>query len=878
MTKLTMISVMGVMPLTLFCGLAVADTPPSDVRAVMPEKHLPVFRKYCFDCHSSDTKEGSVDLEAISFQISRDIPTAELWAKILNAINSGEMPPKDAEPISDAEKLSLLEDLSTQMVVARRILSDNGGVITMRRLNRREYQNTIEALLGVRPNVASLPDDQASAGFDTAGASLFFSSDQLEQYLTVARNSLGLALYPEEQRKGRTERIEPEDKYTELYSELLAELRDTKKRAEACLAQQAKPATEFGFLDEGHARKQLRGTATFMPQLVNYLERPESVHGATLISRIKTGVTKVQTRIVDGGPGRTVRLRVRAGAYEGVAPRYQYLEFSMRSWTGGYTTQLGWRKVQGTLQAPEIIEFDAVAPAGERVQFYVHQRTHQGRGDKKLWSLNRETSPIGTPPGLWIDWMEVDYPASSGKRTKAASTILFDRPDDWNDKHYAREVITRFAARAFRTEPPSAEYLDKLMARYSAKRAEGHNLQDALIDPLAIVLSSPSFLYMVESSGGEETLTERELAVRLSYFLWSAPPDDGLLSLASHGRLSEPDVLRQQTSRLLRDPRSDRFVRGFVHQWLGLARLGMFEFEARDYPDFDNAARESAREEIYQTVHTMLDEQLPLATLLKSDFVVVNDVLADYYGLPLTEPTAPAPNAAPLNTSGRPAAGGGSSRETREGHEFRKVTLSAESPRGGLTGTAAVLAMGSDGLRTSPVERGVWVLRHLLHDPPPPAPPNVPQISRFEGKVLSSRQLQLAHQQEPQCAQCHRKIDPIGFGLENFDAAGLWRDAEIVRTGRRKKKVTKFAIEPAGQLTDGTRFTNYTALRDVIASHNDDFARGLTESLIEYGLGRPFGFTDQTLADDIVQQARKHDNELSQFIHALVQSKQFRTK
>ncbi|MCA9142320.1 MAG: DUF1592 domain-containing protein [Planctomycetales bacterium] len=842
-------SVLGLFALALCCQPAFAETPSVDVRAVMPEKHHAVFRKYCLDCHSSDTKEGGVDLETISFQISRNIPTAELWAKILNAINSGEMPPEDAEPISNAEKLTFLEDLSTQMVVARRILSDSDGVITMRRLNRREYQNTVEALLGVRPNVSSLPDDQASAGFDTAGASLFFSSDQLEQYLAVARDTLNLALHPEEPRKGRTERIEPEEKYTQLYSELLAELHDTEKRAEAYLAQQGKPATEFGFLDEGQARKQLRATATYMPQLVDYLGRPETKHGATLISRIKTGVSKVQTRIVDGGPGMTLRLRVRAGAYAGVDPRYQYLEFTMRSWTGGYTTEIGWRKVKGTLEQPEIIEFDVFAPAGERVQFYVHQRTHQGRGDKNLWAQHRETNPIGTPPGLWVDWVEVDYPPQQGQWPEAAKLVLFDRPADWSEDRYAREVITRFATRAFRTERPSSEYVDKLVARYNAKRAEGLTLQDALIEPLGIVLSSPGFLYMVESSGGDESLTELELAVRLSYFLWSAPPDDELLSLANEGRLSEPDVLRQQTSRLLEDSRSDRFVRGFVHQWLGLARLGMFEFTARDYPDFDNAARESAREEVYQTIHTMLDEKLPLATLLKSDFIVVNDVLADYYGL-----------------SGV------------EGQAFRKVRLSAESPRGGLLGTAAVLAMGSDGLRTSPVERGAWVLRHLLHDPPPPAPPNVPQVSRFEGEVFSSRQLQLAHQQEPQCAQCHRKIDPIGFGLENFDAAGLWRERELVRTGRRKKDVTTFAIEPGGQLADGTRFTDYTSLRDVIASRTDDFARGLTESLIEYGLGRPFGFTDQEFADEIVKQAREHDYELSQFIHALVQSKPFQSK
>ncbi|MEM7232066.1 MAG: DUF1592 domain-containing protein [Planctomycetota bacterium] len=829
-------------------GRAFAEESTSKPRAVLPRKHFRVFQRYCLDCHDSESKKGGIDLEKIPFELSKDIPTADLWAKVLNAINSGEMPPKRKKQISAAEKIAFLEDLSTQMVTARRILSDSGGVIALRRLNRREYRNTVEELVGVRPDVSTLPDDQANSGFDTSGASLFFSSDQLEQYLALARRTLELAIQPVDQPK-RVVRIEPEEKYTEEYAGKLAEGRDKLARARAFLAQSGKPATEFGFVDAGQAKKQARGGGKFLPQLEAYLERPETKHGATLISRIKGGITKVSTRAMDGGRGKTLLLRVRTAAYPGVTPRYHYLEFSMRSWSHGYTTQIGWRKVSGTIEKPQLIEFRVSVPAGERVQFSVHQRTHQGRGDKKLWTVHQKKNPIGTPPGLWVDWLEV-VPGRSEGLSAAASRIFFDRPEGWNDRRYALEVIRRFAVRAFRAREPAPEYLGKLLERFAAKRKAGLRFREALIEPLSIVLSSPSFLYMVESSGGDESLTDLELAVRLSYFLWSAPPDQELLSVARERRLSDPEVLRKQTSRLLADGKVDRFVRGFVHQWLHLERLGMFQFEATLYPTFDNGARENAREEVYQTVHAMLRERLPLGTLLKADFVIVNDLLADYYGL-----------------------------DGVEGHEFRKVSLPTGSPRGGLLGSAAVLAMGSDGLRTSPVERGAWVLRYLLNDPPAPAPANVPQISRLEGKVLSSRQLQQAHQEEPQCAQCHRKIDPIGFGLENFDAVGKWRDIEIVVKGARKRSRShEFSIEPAGQLPNGAKFSDFRSLRDAVAQQSDAFARGFAESLIAYGLGRPYGFTDRELADAMLKNASEHDYELSCFVHALVQSKKFRSK
>lgn len=823
----------------------------SSRRAVMPSRHTTLFKQYCLDCHDSATKEGMIDLETIPFEISSNIATAERWAKVLNAINSGEMPPKDAEPISDDDKKAFLKDLSEQMVVARKILSDSGGVITLRRLNRREYANTIEALLGVRPDVSNLPDDQASAGFDTQGASLFMSSDQVEQYLAAARKSLELALLPRKRLDSKTIRIEPEKDYIERYSAAAEEMRDKKRRAAAFLAQKEKPASEFGFLDAYQAKKQ--GRVEWLPLMENYLSRPETKTGATLIMTIKQGgYTRIKLPMLHEMQEGHYTVRVRVGAYPDARERLHYLEFTTTGGTG--ITRLGWRKVKAPLSDPEIVEFPYVHQPGTKRQVVVHQRSHQDRADKNQATLDRQKNGLGTPPGLWVDWAELIGPEPDTRRSELLELALFEKPAGWSQQNYAGEVLRRFAERAFRGKAPNKDYLAKLNTRFDANRAKGLPLIGALIDPLSIILASPSFLYMVESSGNETSplLTGRELAVRLSYFLWSSPPDEKLLQLGQSGELRKNSVLAEQTSRLLNDPRGEAFVRGFVYQWLQMERLGMFQFDGVQFPTFDNATRICAAEEVYHTFQHIVEKNLPLQTLLKSDFVVVNDLMANFYGI-----------------SGV------------EGHEFRKVHVGTTSKRGGLLGTAAVLAMGSDGQRTSPVERGAWVLRKLLNDPPPPAPPNVPMLSRLDGKILTARDLARAHQEQPQCANCHQKIDPIGYGLENFTAVGLWRDNEVVdKRGKFGSRVElgKFTIDPSGQLPDGQRFADYFELRDAVAERGDEFARGFTESLVTYGLGRPFGFTDEELAREIMSQARDEGFKVSSFVHALIQSPAFRTK
>ncbi len=831
----------------------VAEEGQEPLVALMPDRHFELFDKYCLECHDSLTEKGEVNLEDLSFDLTLDIETAEKWQKVLNSMNSGEMPPEDEKQVSAEEKTDFLSDLSEQMVLARQILSDSGGEIALRRLNRREYANTLEDLIGVRPDTSLLPDDQASSEFDTMGASLFFSSDQLEQYLATASNTLKLAVLTKPQREKEIIRIEPEEIYLPLYADMAVQKLDTARRYYEWRKAGGtdEVAKEFGFLDGWQAGRQIQNFRESYLPLEKWLLAPENKTGAGMMVTIKNGFTHMKLpQIRAWQPGRYI-IRARVGAYEDDPVRFRYLEFVRK--VDQNTTRLGWRKVNASLRKPEVIEFEINHEPGVDASYQIQKRSHMDRGDKNLEAVYRKENGYGTPWGVWVDWFELEGPLPE-EPNEALFGIFFEQGEEQSDEDYVKAVLKGFADKAFRGERPSQELLDKLYVRYEAELEKGLKMEEAIIAPMSIVLSSPSFLYLVEATGDEssEALSHLELATRLSYFLWSSPPDEELLSLAREKKLREPRVLKAQTERLLADPRSERFVKSFVYQWLEMHRLGMFAFDGRDFPTFDNAVRDAAGEEIYQTFSTILHERLPLRNLLKSDFVVVNDVLGDYYEL-----------------------------EGVEGDHWRRVELPEGSPRGGLLGSAAVAAMGSDGERSSPVERGAWVLRKLMNNPPPPAPPNVPMLSRFDGELISGRELGDLHQEEPQCAQCHRKIDPIGIGMENLDPSGRWREVERVAIddkARRAGNYTEFPIDPSGSLIGGIDFKDFFELRDIVADNLDGFAGGLAESMVAYGLGRPFGFSDHLLVEEILEQAEPEDYAIDAFIHALVQSKPFKSK
>jgi hypothetical protein len=620
---------------------------------------------------------------------------------------------------------------------------------------------------------------------------------------------------------------------------------------------------DFGFIDSAKAAAAAPSRDRSLALHKHYASLPHRDTGTYLKPTHGTGRVIVAPKKVSAG---SYVLRVRVGSVKGAPASRRFIEIghpqrfiASRDW-GLEGRSISVHQVTGTIEEPQIIEIPIEVRSDTIREFAVQEKQPNNGNLKVLWDdhnkLKKENG-YGHPPAIWVDWIELEGPLPKTGTKAGLAQILADNlvGPKKSESERARTILTEFSLVAFRQVKPAPKFIDQLLALFKIRLAGGEPFEVAIRTPLSVILASPGFLYLNEPSDEKQrrTLTDRELAVRLAYFLWSAPPDAELLALAKKNALHKPATLRQQVSRLLEDSRSDEFVSGFVHQWLHMERLDFFQFDTKLHREFDESVRASARREVYESfAHLLRDrESGRLGKLLKSDYVYINGLLANYYGI-----------------------------EGVTGDEFRKVKLPAGSPRGGLLGTAAIHAMGSDGVESSPVERGAWVLRYLLNDPPPPAPPNVPQLSRLADKSITTRERLRAHQEEAQCASCHRKIDPIGFGLENFDAAGKWRTTGVNRTkvGRSWRTNKTWEIDASGAFHKGPAFSNYFELRDRVAEREPDFARGFTEALIAYALGRPFAFTDEDLAKEILTVAKSKEHSVSEFVQALVLSEAFKWK
>lgn len=856
---------------------------PHSFRAEVPERYRAFLQNYCTECHGVEKQKGKVRLDNISLKID-SLKSADEWAKVLNSLNAGDMPPEDSKQPDQSAKADFLEALSQTMVVARKTLSDQNGDITMRRLNRREYQNTLRELLGVEMDVGGLPSDGGADRFDTVGSSLFMSPDQFELYRELGRKALDLSFKlaiatPVPQKH----HIEPEFELTEKMekdlaywndirkryrkwslqvdaaaklpenAKIVAELREVSKATPAKFylswdkLQQAPPPKDYGFPDAIDANMMNERWDTHAPYLAEYLTQPKVKTGAYLAA---ANIQRwVNVRAPAQWPVGDYKARVRIAATKESPENRRFIDFLSNV---SSAQVLSSHQVTGTIEEPQILEIPFRLEPGASRNFAIAEKSMLGNPDgfsfhDVLFGAGYQANRIGPEFAVWIDWIDLEGPYPSPGISKALAEMRAMLARFEKEPEAPRNFLVEFSERALRGRTPDAEFVDKLLRLYDIRRKDGDTPAEAIKEPLSVLLASPSFLYLAEpaSDGKRRPLSGLELATRLSFFLWSAPPDAQLLTLAKNGALAKPDILAQQVERLLSDERSAQFTKAFVSQWLGISRLDFFQFNLKTHPNFDLPTKAACKEEVFQTFALLLRERESLTHLLKADFVVINGLLAGYYGIP-----------------------------DIRGDEFRRVTLPVDSPRGGLLGMAAILAMGGNGDQTSPVERGAWVLRKLLNDPPPPAPPNVPQLNRLAGKPLSTRERIAQHQEDAQCTQCHRKIDPIGFGLENFDAAGKWRTVDL----RPDVPPEKRQIDPSGAFFKGAPFRNVYELRDLIAARPEKFAHGFTEALIEYGLGRPFGFSDQDLADEIVNWTKKNGFSLPEFIQALVASKAFHSK
>ena len=358
------------------------------------------------------------------------------------------------------------------------------------------------------------------------------------------------------------------------------------------------------------------------------------------------------------------------------------------------------------------------------------------------------------------------------------------------------------------------------------------------------ILVSPEFIFRVEldppgvAAGTVHRVSDIELASRLSFFLWSSIPDEELLSVAERGGLSDPATLDAQVKRLMADPRSQTLVKNFAGQWLFLRNVSGIQPDTTAFPFFDENLRQAMQKETELVIDSTLREDRSVADLLTTDYTFVNQRLAEHYGM-----------------------------KGIYGSDFRRVAIS-DPKRQGLLGQASIMTVTSYPDRTAPTIRGKWVLEQLLGTPPPPPPANVPALKDDSTvKVLTMRQRMEEHRASPQCAVCHRMMDPLGFALENFDGLGRWRDADGEEgTG---------AIDSSGVLPDGTAFDGPTGLRDVLVKRRVLFVETFTERLLTYALGRGVEQYDYPVVRKIVREAQPNDYRWSAIILGIVKSKPF---
>ena len=407
----------------------------------------------------------------------------------------------------------------------------------------------------------------------------------------------------------------------------------------------------------------------------------------------------------------------------------------------------------------------------------------------------------------------------------------------------ARRILTTLARQAYR-RPVDRATTDVLMDFYGRARKNGGNFERGIESALQFILASPEFLFRVEpdpasSTAGAYTLSDLALASRLAFFLWSSLPDEPLIALAAQGRLTEPAVLEQQVRRMLADPRSKTLVDNFAEQWLHLRNLKNSTPDLGAFPDFDDNLRQAMKEETELFFNSIMREDRSVMDLLNADYTFVNERLARHYGIP-----------------------------NIYGSRFRRVQVPNDARRG-LLGQASILTVTSYPNRTSPVERGKWVLTNLLGVPPQPPPPDVPTLPETGegGKVLPLRERMEKHRASAVCAGCHRMMDPIGFALENFDGIGRWRGKEDGQT-----------IDVSGTLFTGAKLDGVTGLRRELAERPEVFVGVLTERMLTYASGRGLEYYDMPAVRKIVRDARATDFRFSSIVLGVVRSVPFRMK
>ena len=807
----------------------------------------PLFQKHCYGCHGSEKAKGKLRIDKLNPDLVNG-KDGDHWREVHDRLNFGDMPPAK-EPALKKEDRELM---TTWLIQERRRASLAKNQAThFRRLTRREYERTMQDLLGLPIDFGTrLPEDGRSKnGFLNDGDALRMSPLQYETYLQIADEALTEAIVSGPAPVVHRYRLSVGEKHANFDVTPLPRPDGrpgetfeyaTKKGKAFSIRNMSAPSKD----KDKDQDKIWDGTLT--PSAIRKfgeaaVQMPERCYAFGFQYAFRKGETRIKVR--------AARVEPTFGDDSVDASRLPVLTLAMGS-TNFHGVELL------TVGEPIVIDHIDFRTYEFRVRMENLSSPNSGTLNERnsaivaAWNSAKGIKGEVNPPRMKIEWIEFENPFFETWPPVTHTSILYAN-DGKPEAAYAREVVRRFTSRAYRG-PVGAPDLDRLMGYWTKARANNETLEGSLRDTFGVVLSSPRFLGLPASrvGGAKERLTDHELASRLSYFLWSTMPDETLFRLADQAKLRDPAVLAGQIRRMIQDPKGWAFIEQFAEQWLELDRLQRVSVSKNAYPGFDEQLSSAMRQETIHFFGEVLRSDMSIFQFLASDFTCVNETLAAHYGI-----TGVA------------------------GAKFRKVKLDDAHHRGGVLTHASVLAGNSDGKDGHPIKRGMWLLKNLFDETPPPPPPNVPELNRENPKVknLTIPQALAVHRSSTACMGCHQKIDPWGLAFEEYDAVGNWmRDG--VGASLRKKRTSQ-PIDAKGDLPSGVKIDGMSELRaELLRTKSDDFRRAMARKVLAYALGRSLTLGDIESADALVPTLRNRGDRLPALIELVVSSEPFQAK
>lgn len=843
------------------------------------------LEKHCYECHDEDVQKGNLDLTKLKFDLE-DKEVYKKWIKVFDNVLLGDMPPKKKKKPEETELKSFLSSIEKALQAAGEKGQASNGRTRVRRMNRQEFQATLEDIFGLRLDIAAdLPEDAKGDGFDTVGAALNVSSVQMEAYMDALDKVL--------------------DKATALYEKPARKKYELSLLHSHGIMQEYRKSNAYAVTEEGPVFFAPQKHSYLNPLLDHYVIPYDGDYKVSVFAKSMNTDKPLTLKVRLGGPGHAEldsipkTLLGYADVYPEKMQEFKYesplrlgQQFRIYPALLPYMRFTGkWEGNQHKFKGPGILVHKVVVD-GPVLQEWP-PKSHQ-----LLWggvkTAAKEKAKANLDPNAQLDkaptqtakprMTKVKKDKETGNqfvydpRQKAGGEKIYRRarmpkpyestmdlvPDE--PKADVKRLISRFVALAFRRET-SVEETQAFIDLANFWLDEGASFEESMRAAYKAILTSPEFLYQksaFEKPGNDgNQISDLALSERMSYFLWSSKPDRELLDLAKSGELRKKEVLFKQVERMLNDPKSERFLENFLGQWLDLRLMDFTSPDSKLYPEHDSVLQWSMEQEVYAFFRELLKNDLSVKNIIDSDFVTINDRLAKHYDLPPVK-----------------------------GTHMRKVTLPENSPRGGVLGMAAIHKVTANGTTTSPVVRGVWVLERIMGIHPPPPPPGVPAIEPdIRGAVSVLDQLH-KHRSDKRCNSCHLLIDPPGVALENFDVIGKWR--ENYRALAEDKADDKIHYSPDGpppiyyhkgkpviasdSLKDGRQFTDINAFKKLLLEDPDKVARNVLEKLLTYSTGAGISFADRKEVMEIVADIKSKDYGFRTMIHEMVKSKIFQRK